>query len=121
MDSPHVQRIKEKVNASLEDLDQKLKVYPVANQLEEQVGVKFAAVYGAVAAAVLFVLFLFVGFGAGLLVNLVAFAYPAHASMRAVGDSRSSEYKQWLSYWCIYTALTLFESVFEGIMLYLTP
>ena len=63
---------------------------------------------------------LFVGFGAGLLVSMVAVLYPAYASMQAVKAQRSNEYKQWLSYWSIYATLNLLESVLGSLLLYLT-
>ena len=70
-----------------------------------------------------FVLFIsgfltFVG-GAKLIVDLVGFVYPAYQSFKSM-DSGSQDDTQWLTYWVVFSFMSIFESLF-GVIVNLIP
>ena len=74
----------------------------------------------------LLVVFLFCGIGAGIITNLVGFAYPAVATLRSMqplpaGQAAPTNRVDWKFYWVIYCGLCLLDPLVEGVILYWLP
>ncbi|KAJ0407815.1 hypothetical protein P43SY_008276 [Pythium insidiosum] len=96
------------------DLDK----YPILQKAQEATGVD--KLYLVAGASSVLLLFLLVGFGAGLICNLVGFAYPAYASFKAVETECKADDVQWLTYWVVYACFSVVE-VFADFLLYWIP
>ena len=69
--------------------------------------------------AIPFLLLLFMG-GAHFIVDLVAYLYPAYASVRAIESEGTDDDTQWLTYWVIYAFFNLIEH-FSDVILHWVP
>ena len=54
--------------------------------------------------------FMYFAFGPGLLTNLLGFAFPAFASFQAIESPDKEDDTQWLTYWVVFSAFSLFET-----------
>jgi len=62
--------------------------------------------------------FLLWGFTGELICTVLGLLYPMYASFRALEDSEHCEVIEWMLYWVTYAAVTLIESVFHGILVW---
>lgn len=62
------------------------------------------------------VFYLIIGYGTLLLSNLIGFLYPAYASMKAVESSRKDDDTKWLTYWVVFSFITVIEFPAEFIL-----
>ncbi|EQC32621.1 hypothetical protein SDRG_09934 [Saprolegnia diclina VS20] len=108
----------DQVNAQLEKAKAELNKYPILVQLEAQTGVD--KLYLTAASVALLLLVVLVGFGAGLLCNLVGFVYPAYASFKAIESESKQDDVQWLTYWVVYCCFEIVE-VFVDYLLFWVP
>ncbi|KAF4120188.1 receptor expression-enhancing protein 5/6 [Geosmithia morbida] len=99
----------EKAQNYLGVLDKELSKYPVLNNLEKQAGVPKA--YAALGAAALYFLFIVFNIGGQLLTNIAGFIIPGYYSLNALFSSSSSDDTQWLTYWVVFSAFTVLESL----------
>lgn len=58
---------------------------------------------------VFIVFYLIIGYGTILLSNLIGFLYPAYASIKAVESSGKDDDTKWLTYWVVFSFITLIE------------
>ncbi|CAM9998815.1 unnamed protein product, partial [Chrysoparadoxa australica] len=94
---------------------------PTLNYIEERTQVpKHIQVYIVVASLGLS---LFTGYGASFLCNLVGFLYPAYSSFKSLertpgleGKAAKEEHTQWLTYWLIFSTLSLLETFVEYLL-----
>jgi len=108
----------DKVQKWKDDLDQRLHTKNVFNEylgvLESKSGVRrLYLVIGGIAFILLYLAF---GYGAGLVCNLIAFVYPAYASIKALESSKKEDDTQWLTYWVVYAVFGTVE-FFSDILL----
>jgi len=105
--SPHPRSFLDKCKADLDKV-------PALQKAEESTGVdKLYLVTGAV---VLFMFILYSGFGAGFLVNLMGFVYPAYQSFRAIESPDTKDDTQWLVYWVVYSAFSIVETFSDVVL-----
>ena len=65
-----------------------------------------------------FLLLLMMG-GAHFIVDLVAYLYPAYASVRAIESDGTEDDTQWLTYWLVFSLFKLMEGVADSILQYI--
>jgi hypothetical protein len=58
--------------------------------------------------------------GAKLIVDLLGFVYPAYMSFKAMDTSDSGDDTQWLTYWVVFSFLSILESML-GFIIFLIP
>jgi len=62
--------------------------------------------------------FLLWGFTGELLCTVIGLLYPMYASFRALEDTEHGEVIEWMFYWVTYAAVTLIESVFHSLLVW---
>ncbi len=75
--------------------------------------------YIALAGAALPFLFLLLMGGANFLVDLIAYLYPAYASVRAIESDGTDDDTQWLTYWLVFSLFKLVEGVADSLLQYI--
>lgn len=50
--------------------------------------------------------------GAKLVTDLVSFVYPAYMSFKSIDSSETTDHIQWLTYWVVFSAASILETVF---------
>eukprot|EP00529_Nitzschia_sp_RCC80_P035923 CAMPEP_0113481776 /NCGR_PEP_ID=MMETSP0014_2-20120614/22580_1 /TAXON_ID=2857 /ORGANISM="Nitzschia sp." /LENGTH=170 /DNA_ID=CAMNT_0000375277 /DNA_START=92 /DNA_END=604 /DNA_ORIENTATION=+ /assembly_acc=CAM_ASM_000159 len=108
----------EKVEAYTKKVDDFIAQYPSVTQyeqfkkLEEKTG--HPKVYFFLAAFVLLFIVIFSTGGVKLMVDLAGFLYPAYMSFKALegGKNFDGDATQWMTYWILFSAITLLESIF---------
>ena len=108
----------EKVQVYMDKWAKDLEKFPVLQSAQEATGVE--KLYLVASGAALVLLLLLVGFGAGLICNVVGFVYPALCSFRAIESRDKKDDVQWLTYWVVYACFILVE-VFADFLLYWIP
>jgi receptor expression-enhancing protein 5/6 len=85
-------------------------------KIEASCGIKREQlVYGGAALLGLYLIF---GGLAQLICNLIGFAYPAYASVKAVRTENKDDDTQWLIYWTVFASFSLFDFFADAIMSY---
>merc|ERR1711988_1805253 len=99
--------VQQKIEAFLDKIE-------IMQTLEEKTNVQ--KIYLAAGIALVLLLFILFGFGAGLLCNFVGFVYPAYASFKALENDSHAEDRQWLTYWVVYSCFCLVEGFLEYVL-----
>ncbi|KAF4632598.1 hypothetical protein G7Y89_g5526 [Cudoniella acicularis] len=94
-------------------IDKELSKYPTLNNLEKQTSIpKTYAFLGLVA---LYIGLVFFNIGGQLLTNFAGFVIPGYYSLEALFSVGKSDDTQWLTYWVVFSFLTVFESAVSAV------
>ncbi|CAN8005305.1 unnamed protein product, partial [Ixodes hexagonus] len=88
----------------------------VFNQLEQHTGIH--RVYVTMGLGGFFALYMIFGYFAQLLCNLVGFAIPAYASMRAIESTSKQDDTKWLTYWVVFACFSCVDFFADSILRY---
>lgn len=103
----------EKALAYVSLIDKELSKYPVLNNLEKQASIpKVYAFLGLIAT---YFAFIFFNLGGQLLTNIAGFVIPGYYSLDALFSVGKSDDTQWLTYWVVFSFLTVFESAVSAV------
>jgi len=103
----------DKAQSHIAQIDKELSKYPILNNLEKQTSVpKAYAVLGLVAT---YFFFIFFNIGGQLLTNFAGFVIPGYYSLEALFSVGKSDDTQWLTYWVVFSFLTVFESAVSAV------
>jgi len=111
-----IEAIKVSLNQTLNDKDKPWK--KALDLAEEKTGVPRLYLFAGVAG--FFTLYLMFGAAAQLLCNLIAVAYPAYVSLKALETSTKDDDTKWLTYWVLYAIFSVFE-FFTGYLPVIIP
>ncbi|KAI9303770.1 TB2/DP1, HVA22 family-domain-containing protein [Cunninghamella echinulata] len=81
---------------------------------------KIPKVYLAIILSLITFLLLFFNVASQLITNLIAWIYPAYASLQTIENDSYSKRQQWITYWVILTGFHFIE-YFEDTLLYWLP
>jgi len=109
----------EKYQAQVVQLLSHPSVDPIFTKIEAKTQVKREAVAGGSLA--ILALYLIFGAAAELICSIIGFVYPAYCSIKAIETSTKSDDTQWLTYWVVYSILSIIELPFEAIILHYFP
>jgi receptor expression-enhancing protein 5/6 len=99
-------------------LDEKNFFTNILSTLEEKTKVKKELIaYGIIG---FLAFYLIVGWGNDFVCNLIGFAYPAYASIRAIESAAKEDDTKWLMYWCAYALFGILE-FFSDLLLFWIP
>lgn len=108
----------DKVQVYVDKWSKDLDKFPILQKAQDATGVE--KLYLVVGASSVLLLLLLVGFGAGLICNIVGFVYPAFCSFKAIETESKKDDVQWLTYWVVYACFNIIE-VFADFLLYWIP
>eukprot|EP00606_Chrysophyceae_sp_TOSAG23-5_P000119 GSChrysophyteH2.ASY1.ANO1.960.1 assembled CDS len=57
--------------------------------------------------------------GAHFIIDLVAYLYPAYASVRAIETDETDDDTQWLTYWLVFSLFKMIEGVADSLLQYI--
>lgn len=103
------------VIAAIEKVDAFMAKYPTVTQyeklkdIEKQTG--YSKVYAFLLSVTVISSVIYCLGGPKLVTDLVSFIYPAYMSFKAIDSSDPSDDTQWLTYWVVYSFISIFESV----------
>jgi len=103
----------DRAQVQLSQLDKELSKYPVLNNLEKQTSVP--KVYAFLGLVGVYFFFVFFNFGGQLLTNLSGFIIPGYYSLEALFSASKVDDTQWLTYWVVFSFLTVFESAINAV------
>lgn len=110
------------INTALLTLDKKLqednKLNEYLKKVEDFTGIERRKVV--IGTCFTLGLLVVVGYGAQLICNGVGFVYPAYASIVAIESKNTDDDTMWLTYWVVFSALSIVE-FFSDIILGLIP
>lgn len=105
----------EKVHSNFQNgisqFDQELSKYPALVNFEKQTNVPKTYIIGGV--AVFYLILIFFNLGGQLLVNVAGFTIPGYYSLQALFTVGKADDTQWLTYWVVFSFLSVLESAFE--------
>ena len=108
-----MEMLKDKVNELQKDLED----IPVLQKFEAKTGVK--ASYAVLGLLGLIALILFIGSMGQLLTDIVGFLYPAYKSLKSLESAKTSDDKQWLTYWAVLGVFIVLDTYSEFILSYM--
>ncbi|KAJ5851743.1 uncharacterized protein N7529_011128 [Penicillium soppii] len=97
---------------SIAQLDKELSKYPVLANLERQTNVpKVYVILGLVG---IYFFLVFFNIAGEFLVNFAGFLLPGYYSLQALFTSNTQDDTQWLTYWVVFSFLTVLESAISA-------
>ncbi|CAN8011560.1 unnamed protein product [Ixodes pacificus] len=88
----------------------------VFQSIEQHLGIN--RLYTTMGLGGFFALYMIFGYFAQLLCNLVGFAIPAYASMRAIESTSKSDDTKWLTYWVVFACFSCVDFFADSILRY---
>ena len=108
-----MEMLKDKVNELQKDLEE----IPILQKFEAKTGVKAShfvlGLLGVIA------LILFIGSMGQLLTDIVGFLYPAYKSLKSLESAKTSDDKQWLTYWAVLGIFVIVDTYSAFILSYM--
>jgi receptor expression-enhancing protein 5/6 len=105
--------VQDRAQHHLSQLDKELSQYKVLNDFEKQTNVP--KVYVVLGLGALYFFLVFFNIAAEFLVNTIGFVIPAYYSLNALFTSKTADDTQWLTYWVVYSFLTVLESAINAV------
>jgi len=99
----------EQVKKNIANLELKLCENPHLKKVKDTIG--FPVVYVLAGVALILASLIYVASGFRAVVHLVAFVYPAWASLKAINSEDKNDDRLWLAYWVFYGFFTVVESI----------
>eukprot|EP00558_Chaetoceros_sp_UNC1202_P010056 CAMPEP_0197240808 /NCGR_PEP_ID=MMETSP1429-20130617/7006_1 /TAXON_ID=49237 /ORGANISM="Chaetoceros sp., Strain UNC1202" /LENGTH=168 /DNA_ID=CAMNT_0042700521 /DNA_START=101 /DNA_END=607 /DNA_ORIENTATION=- len=103
------------VIAAISKVDAFMAKYPTVSQydklkdIETQTG--YSKVYFFISGVSMISAIIYGLGGAKLVTDLVSFVYPAYMSFKAIDSSNTTDHTQWLTYWVVFSFMSIIESV----------
>ncbi|KAH7965277.1 hypothetical protein HPB49_005902 [Dermacentor silvarum] len=110
----NVKEVADRAEAIIANLPEKAQLG--FNFIQNRTGIKRA--YILVGVAGLFALYMIFGYFAQLLCNIVGFAIPAYASMRAIESTSKEDDTKWLTYWVVFACFSVVDFFADNILRY---
>lgn len=110
----NVKEVADRAEAIIANLPEKAQLG--FNFIQNRTGIKRA--YILVGVAGFFALYMIFGYFAQLLCNIVGFAIPAYASMRAIESTSKEDDTKWLTYWVVFACFSVVDFFADNILRY---
>lgn len=108
----------DQIKQKIDNLSKHFEQVPVLKMISEKSGVPLGQLV--IGVMTVFFIFVLIGFGTSLIVNVVGILYPAYMSFKAIESKEDDDDKLWLTYWVVFS-LYNFADRFVDILFFWVP